>query len=460
MKILPCFSTIAVLAAFTGFTGAGVAGTLSVTSGPTLTPSSAFTNSTLQVQSSHNPPGVNGDVIRVTGGTTITPGAATSASVAVSGNFSAVSGDLGSMAYSFIIDSNYNGSIDFTLTGSATVQFLGTQNFTTSGTVTRGLNQYSGKVKTPSAFPASVSGTFSATLQLNFTPATSQQFARPSAATGAVDLRVDQFDFQLAPTETTPIAGSQPLNISTRLAVQTGDNTLIGGLIITGTTPKKVIIRGIGPSLGFAGVLQNPTLSLFQGQTLLASNDDWKENQAEVEATTIPPTDDRESAIVRSLNPGSYTAILSGKGGATGIGLVEVYDLEKENGRLANISTRGVVQTGNDVMIGGFILGPAATGSTRVVVRAIGPSLTAFGVPNALQNPIIELRDSNGATINTNDNWKDSPESQTISSLGLAPSDDRESALLAVPSPANYTAVVRGAGDSSGVGLVEVYHVP
>src|SRR5688500_11322117 len=130
-----------------------------------------------------------------------------------------------------------------------------------------------------------------------------------------VDLRVEQFDFQLAPTEATQIASSQPLNISTRLAVQTADNVLIGGLIITGTAPKKVIIRGLGPSLGFAGVLQNPTLGLFQGQTLLASNDDWKENQAAVEETTIPPTDDRESAIVRTLDPGSYTAILSGKNG-------------------------------------------------------------------------------------------------------------------------------------------------
>jgi hypothetical protein len=273
-------------------------------------------------------------------------------------------------------------------------------------------------------------------------------------------MRVEQFDFQLAPTEATPIVSSQPLNISTRLAVESADNVLIGGLIITGSTPKKVIIRGMGPSLGFPGVLQDPTLALYQGQTLLASNDDWKENQAAVEATTIPPTDDRESAIVRTLDPGSYTAIVAGKGGTTGIGLVEVYDLEKDNGRLANISTRGFVQTGNDVMIGGFILGPATTGSSRVVLRAIGPSLTGFGVPNPLQDPIIELRDSNGNVLDTNDNWKDSPESQTISNFGLAPSDDHESAILAVPTPANYTAIVRGAGNSTGIGLVEVYHLP
>jgi hypothetical protein len=157
---------------------------------------------------------------------------------------------------------------------------------------------------------------------------------------------------------------SRLLNISTRLRVQTGENALIGGFIITGTDSKRVIIRGIGPSLAqfFSGALANPTIELFQGSTLLASNDDWKESQqAEIEATGIPPSNDFESAIVRTLPPGSYTAIMRGKGDTTGIGVVEAYDLNPTaNSKLANISTRGFVETGDNVMIGGLIVLTAA----------------------------------------------------------------------------------------------------
>lgn len=205
---------------------------------------------------------------------------------------------------------------------------------------------------------------------------------------------------------------AQLLNISTRMRVLTGDQVLIGGFIITGTDPKKVIIRGMGPSLNGVGVtLSDPTLELHQGSTTLATNDNWKtrpdgtSQQAEIEATTIPPTNDLESAIVATLNPGAYTAVLAGKNGGTGVGLVEVYDLaQAANSKLANISTRGFVDTGNNVMIGGLIIGGGSgDGSAKVIVRTLGPSVPAAG---ALGDPTLELHDGSGTTIATNDNWK------------------------------------------------------
>lgn len=243
----------------------------------------------------------------------------------------------------------------------------------------------------------------------------------------------------------------------------TGDNALIGGLIVTGTDPKRVIFRGIGPSLStfFTGVLADPTLELYQGSTLLQSNNNWRSDQeTEIQGTGLAPTDDMESAIVRNLDPGNYTAIMRGTADTTGIGVVEAYDLDQPaNSQLANISTRGFVDTGNNVMIGGFILGPAAALSSSVVVRAIGPTLGTFGVPNALQDPVLELHDGNGALLSTNDNWMDDPNHQAIMDLGLAPSMNAESAILAVRPPGNYTVVVSGVGGTTGAGLVEVYRL-
>jgi len=255
---------------------------------------------------------------------------------------------------------------------------------------------------------------------------------------------------------------SQLLNIATRLKVLTGDNVLIGGFIITGTDPKKVLILGIGPSLAqfFSGSLSDPTLELYQGNTLLQMNDNWKiPAQAEIEATGLQPSNDLESAIVRTLNPGSYTAILRGQGDTTGIGVVQAYDLNQAaNSKFGNIATRGFVDSGDNAMIGGLIIGPTSGVSTAVVVRAIGPSLTNFGVNGALPDPTVELHDGNGATIAFNDNWADDANQGSIPQ-SLKPSDQHESALYRVLPPGNYTAIMRGTGNSTGIGLVEVYNV-
>jgi uncharacterized repeat protein (TIGR03803 family) len=254
------------------------------------------------------------------------------------------------------------------------------------------------------------------------------------------------------------------LNISTRLQVLTSDKVLIGGFIITGSDPKKVIIRGIGPSLnGVGAVLQNPTLELHQGSATIALNDDWKEHQSEVEATTIPPTNDFESAIVTTLNPGAYTVILAGKDNGAGIGIVEVYDLSQAaNSTLANISTRGFVDTGAGVMIGGIIVGEGAGGgSARVIVRAVGPSLTPSGIQGALQDPDLELHDVSGAIIAANDNWKTRPDGSSqqgeIEATSVPPTNDAESAFVQNLAPGNYTAIVRGTGSTTGIAVIEAY---
>lgn len=263
------------------------------------------------------------------------------------------------------------------------------------------------------------------------------------------------------------------LNISTRMRVQTGDNTLIAGFIITGTEAKRVIIRGIGPSLGgIGGTLSDPVLELHQGNVTLATNDDWKvrsdgtSQQVEVEATTIPPPNDRESAIVTTLSPGSYTAVLAGKNGGTGVGVVEVYDLAQEaNSELANISTRGLVETNDNVMIGGLIVGGAnADGKATVLIRALGPSLASSGLQGVLADPILELHDSNGGTITTNDNWKVNDQTQqsqesAVRATTIPPPNDLESAVVTTLSPGSYTAVVRGKNGGTGVALVEVYNL-
>lgn len=252
-------------------------------------------------------------------------------------------------------------------------------------------------------------------------------------------------------------------NISTRLIVQTGDNVLIAGFIIQGPASKKVIVRAIGPSLGTLGVanpLADPTLALFDANGApVSSNDNWRDLQAvDIEATGIAPTDLLESAIVATLPPGNYTAVVRAANGGTGVGLVEVYDLtDPSSTDLANISSRGRVETGDNVMIGGFIV--QGTAAQRVIVRAIGPSLTALGVPNALADPVLELHDAAGRLIAANGDWGDTQRAEITQTL-LQPTNDRESAIVATLNPGNYTAVIRGKNNATGVTLVEVYRLP
>jgi len=240
--------------------------------------------------------------------------------------------------------------------------------------------------------------------------------------------------------------------------VQTGQNVMIGGFIIGGTTPKKLILRGLGPSLAKAGVpeaMADPTMNLYNSKgALIAQNDNWISNRQAVLATGLAPTDDREAAIVTSLQPGAYTAIVKSATSTPGVGLFELYDLDPASSQLLNISTRGSVGTGGNVVIGGFIVG--GTQPSKVLVRAIGPSLTVHNVLGALQDPVLELHNSTGSLIFSNDNWRSTQEQQILAS-GLAPTDDRESAIIATLQPGSYTAIVRGANNSTGVGLVEVY---
>ncbi len=280
-------------------------------------------------------------------------------------------------------------------------------------------------------------------------------------ADGDAETNLSEFLSQTDPTDAASVVHtSRQLNISTREEVGLGDEVLIAGFIVSGPTPKEVILRGIGPSLdttGLPGVLQNPTLELRDSTgSLIFSNDDWRDTQEQqIIDTTIPPTSELEAAIVATLDPGAYTAILQGNNGGVGTGLVEAYDLDTGLAtQFANISTRGRVGTDNQVLIGGLIVSSEADGQINVVARALGPSLG--GVAGALQDPTLELRDSDGNLVAFNDNWRDTQEG-IITSVGLAPADDREAALFATLAAGGYTAVVHGVNETTGIGLVEAY---
>ncbi len=263
-----------------------------------------------------------------------------------------------------------------------------------------------------------------------------------------------------ASSPTPPPARQSLLNVTTRAFVQNGDNVMIGGFIILGSKSKKVIIRALGPSLAKAGVIGamvDPILKLHDSKgTLIAWNDNWTTRRNEVAATGIPPSDGRESAIVATLKPGNYTAIVESKTGAPGVALFELYDLDAASSHLVNISTRGKVGTGDNVVIGGFIIG--GDQPTKVLIRAIGPSLTKSGVANALQDPRLELHGSTGSLIFANDNWR-TAQQQQIKAAGIPPKDDKEAAIIATLKPGSYTAIVRGGGNATGVALVEVYNL-
>jgi hypothetical protein len=285
------------------------------------------------------------------------------------------------------------------------------------------------------------------------------------------------------PTATpTPTPSSTPIpatlgNISTRLQIGTNDRVMIAGFIVQGNVPKRLLIRAAGPSLANLGVpnpLANPRLELHDNSNVIGMNNDWQATEiggvitqdqvAEIQITGLAPSNPLESALIATLAPGNYTAIVEGVSGGSGIGIVEVYDLNTTSGSLlANISTRGFIQTGDNAMIGGFIV---VTQPTRVIIRAIGPSLIQFGTPDALINPQLELHDV-ASVIGRNDDWQTtqiggiitSDQVMEIQNSQLAPTNSAESAIIATLQPGNYTAIVRGVNNTTGVGLVEVYRL-
>jgi hypothetical protein len=249
------------------------------------------------------------------------------------------------------------------------------------------------------------------------------------------------------------------------MRVQVGDNVGIGGFIIAGSAPKHVLLRGIGPSLTQLGVpdaLADPVLELHgAGAFATITDDNWRDDPAQeaaIFATGIAPSNNLESAIDATLTPGAYTAIVRGKSNTSGVALIEVYDLSQAVlAKLANISTRAFVSTGDNIVIGGFLLG-GHNGADRVIVRGIGPSLSALGVTNALVNPTLELRDSNGALLIANNDWQDNPAQATeLAAAGLAPTNNLESGIATTLPPGLYTALLAGLNNGTGVGLVEVY---
>ena len=247
------------------------------------------------------------------------------------------------------------------------------------------------------------------------------------------------------------------------MLVQTGDSVGIGGFIITGSAPKHVLLRGIGPSLadfGVPNVLPDPVLELHgPGAFVTIINDNWRDTQEEeIQASGIPPTNDLESAIDATLAPGAYTAIVRGNGNTTGVGLVEVYDLDQAApSKLGNISTRAFCGTDANIVIAGFTLGNNV-GDDRIVVRGLGPSLTAAGVSNVLADPALELRNGNGTLLISNNDWQDNPaQAAEISAAGLAPTNTLESAIAATLPPGLYTALLAGLNNGIGNSLVEVY---
>lgn len=245
------------------------------------------------------------------------------------------------------------------------------------------------------------------------------------------------------------------LNISTRVRVEVGENAMIGGFIVQGQVAKKILIRGLGPSLPLTGALSNPVLDLYGSSgTLIATNDDWISDRLDIFATALSPTNERESAILATLEPGAYTAVVRDRTGQPGLALVEAYDLDPASSVLANISTRGQVEEGDNAMIGGFIIG--GDESVRVLVRAIGPSLSTQGITQPLADPVLELHDGYGQIVATNDDWRSTQQTEIIAT-GLAPADDKESAILVTLYSGGYTAIVRGPDGKAGVALVEVY---
>ena len=322
---------------------------------------------------------------------------------------------------------------------------------------------------TSGAFTPTVAGTY------RFIASYSGDFNNKAVATTCNDTNESVVVIGPTPTPTatatatatpTPTATpSQALNLSTRLRAETGDKVMIGGFIITGQEPKAVVLRGLGPSLAkfnLTDLLLDPVLQLRgKSGNLIFENDNWKDTQRnQIEGTPYQPTDDRESVIVTTLAPTSYTVILTGKNGTTGIGAVEIYDNNQGvDSELANMSTRGFVQTQDKVMIGGFSLG-VGNGASRIAIRGLGPSLAQAGISNVLADPTLELRDANGALVLANDDWQSDPVSAALlTANGLALPNPKESGIFTSLPGGQFTAILTGKNGGIGVALVEIYNL-
>jgi len=457
MKKLAACSFVAALAALFSLASPATAGVLVVNSGPTFIPESAFTNNTIMVDTTM----LEGGLVHIDGGATITPDASNQVSVAIGGTFTANPGDVFSGAYSFTADLNIDTPVTYTITGMAEVQGVPLE-FTATGTLMPGLHVYQDVFQAPVSFPVMDSGDFSATLVLDFGSS-----GAISTTPGTLTLNIDQLDVQLLPDAVAVQGPSLSQNISTRANVGTGDNVLIGGFIITGNDPKMVVLRALGPSLPSTvnEVLADPFLELHDSTgALVTTNDNWTElstaDQTTLSDNMLTPGSNLESALVQTLNPGAYTVIVRGVGDTTGVGLVEAYDIDggTTDSKLANISTRGFVETGENVMIGGFILGGGGGGFSTVIVRGLGPSLADASVADVLADPFLELHNGDGDVIDNNDNWMDDPNMQAVIDAGLAPTDPNEAALYEILPAGPYTAILSGVGDTIGVGLVESYN--
>ena len=459
MKKLSLTSLGAVCAALLTLASPATAGILNLTDGPNFTPPDAFTNNTIIANTI-----VNGGLIDLVGGATITPDTSNTAAIDLSGTYSAEAGEKFSLAYSFTVDLNIPEPVSYTL--KATVTVAGSPiDVTSTGTLMPGLHKYEGTAESPN-FIAALAGDFSGSLTLDFVSPTA---AILSATAGTLDMNIQQIDFKLSPQAATVALPAQQQNLSTRGNVGTGDDVLIGGFIITGNDDKQVVLRATGPSLLPPDVttpLADPVLELHDSTgAVVATNDNWMDNstadQTFLMDNNLAPTNDAESALVRTLAPGEYTVIVRGAAETTGVALVEVYDLDNgtTDSKLANISTRGNVGVDQDVLIGGFIVGGGGGGFSTTIVRGLGPSLNGMSVADVLADPTLELHDADGNLIDSNDNWKDNPNMQTIADDGLALTDDNEAALYEILPPGMYTAVLQGANSTTGVGLVEIYDV-
>jgi hypothetical protein len=344
--------------------------------------------------------------------------------------------------------------------------FVGTRNLTSSGTRYFSINSGNTDIVDFNQDTSRDPGDWLSTPCPQLNPHVQNAFgcsgrSADVSASSPEGITLDVIGYDLA-VKATP-AGTALGNISTRGMVETANNVIIGGFIVSGSSPKQVLVRAIGPTLANFGVpnaLQDPVLDLHDANTSIAQNDDWQSDSASGQIpTNLRPGDPRESAILTTLQPGSYTAIVSGKNGTSGVGLVEVYSMDNaSSSELTNISTRGLVQTGDFVMIGGFVSNGANSSSTQLLIRAIGPSLAQFGIGDALPDPTLRLIDGNGAIVAFDDNWKDTQPTE-IQATGLAPGDDLESAILVTLNPGSYTAIVQGTNSGTGVGLVEVFKV-